>query len=382
MKYTLITILVFCLVMQGCKDRIEDSQVITVDLTGKPDVTKFNLNDYVTDLKLIRLEANDSSLIRRFSGYVGEKYVISMEREKVLLFNSDGEFLQTIARRGKGPNEFTQIDVWVVDENENFFLFHDDRKSYIFKYNLNNQQPEENIQFEEHGSLSRMVLINDTTLSILPGMFSEYGYLFFNQTLNGQITGGIAKENVPHPGAWAGTSPVFKKSFDNWLIYQPSESDTVFRIDGTKIFPAYLFLVEKPQKSGDVTTGTSASYVNSDKNLLFIAKTEYESTVSPMNASINITGGEFIVVDLKTLESSKIDTFSLEFMDMELAVPGVSFPDKNRIVIVYQAVAFKKEIDKALNREDIAAGKKERLMQLNSEISENDNPIIISGRWK
>ena len=119
-----------------------------------------------------------------------------------------------------------------------------------------------------------MVLINDTTLSILPGMFSEYGYLFFNQTLTGQITGGIAKENVPHPGAWAGTAPVFKKSFDNSIMYQPSESDTVFRIDGTKIIPVYSFLVEKPQKSGDVSTGTTASYVNSDKNLLFVSKAE------------------------------------------------------------------------------------------------------------
>lgn len=382
MKYTLFTILVYCLVMQGCKDRIGDSQIITVDMTGKPDGAKFNLNEYVTDLKLIRLETNDSSLIRRFNGYVGEKYVISLEREKVLLFNSDGEFLCTIARRGKGPGEFTQLDGWGVDENENFFLFHDDRKNYIFNYDLNNQQPGGNIPFEEHGSLSRMVLINDTTLSILPGMFSEYGYLFFNQTLTGQITGGIAKENVPHPGAWAVTAPVFKKSFDNSIMYQPSESDTVFRIDGTKIIPVYSFLVEKPQKSGDVSTGTTASYVNSDKNLLFVSKAEYESTISPMSASVNIIGGEFIVVDLKTLKSSKIDSFSLEFMDLELDVPGVSFPDKNRIIIVYQAVVFKKQIEEAIKREDIAAGKKERLLQLNNEISEDDNPIIITGRWK
>lgn len=382
MKYTLITILIFSLALGGCKNQTDDTHLISVDITSRPNDLQINLNEYVDDLKIVRLESNDSSLISSFSGHVGEKYIISIERDRVLLFNSEGEFSHAIAKRGKGPGEYTQIDAWAVDENENFFLYHDIRKNYICNYNLNNQRLEENIPFEDHGSLSRMVLINDTVLSILPGMFAEYGYLFFNQTLTGQIKGGITKENVPHPGAWAGRSAIFKRTYDNSIIFQPSESDTVFRIDGTEMLPVYYLLVDKPQKNGNVTTGSFASYLHSDKNILLIVKSGFESTITPNSSSISTTGSEYISVDLETMKRSKIDQFSLEIMDMELDVSNISFPKLNQVVITYQAVDFKKNIDAAIKSADANGLKKERLMQLNSEISENDNPILITGKWK
>ncbi len=383
MKYTLIPILIFFLALEGCKNQVEDTQIISVDMTSRPnDLLQLHLNEYISELKVTRLETNESSLISSFSGHVGEKYIISIERDRVLLFNSNGEFSRAIAKRGKGPGEYTQIDAWAVDENENFFLYHDIRKNYIFNFNLNNQRLEENIPFEDHGLLSRMVLINDTVLSILPSLFSEYGYLFFNQTITGQIKGGITKENVPHPGAWAGRSAIFKKTFDNSIMFQPSESDTVFRIDGTEMLPVYYLLVEKPHKNGNVTTGSFASYLYSDKNLLLIVKGVFESKITPNSSSIRMTGAEYIWIDFKTMKPSKIDQFSLEIMDMELKVSNISFPKMNQILIKYQAMDFKKNINEALKREDVNGRKKERLMQLNSEISENDNPILITGTWK
>jgi len=72
----------------------------------------------------------------------------------------------------------------------------------------------------------------------------------------------------------------------------------------------------------------------------------------------------------------------LEVMDVELKVPYINSPRKNQILITCQAVDFKKMIDKTIKKENVTDSKKEKLMQLNSEISENDNPIIIKGTWK
>ena len=279
MKNHVIYIVLFLLAIQGCKSPVENSQIATVDLTIKPTTLQFNLNEYVDNLKIIRLESNDSALIRYFSGYVGEKHIISIENDKVILFNSKGKFVRTITKRGKGPKEYTQIDAWNVDENENFFLYHNIRKNYICKYNLNNQQFEENIPFEEHGYLRQIVLINDTIISILPGMFSKYGYLFFNQTISGQVTGGITKENIPQQGIWSGRSPIFKMALDNSIIFQPSESDTIFKIDGSKMIPIFSFLVKKPKKSGNLTTGSDMSYLYSDKKQLLISKSGYDKVL-------------------------------------------------------------------------------------------------------
>lgn len=227
-----------------------------------------------------------------------------------------------------------------------------------------------------------MILINDTTLSILPNMFAEYGYLFFNQTISGQIIGGIKKENIPHPDVWAGRSPIFKLSFDNSITFQPSESDTLFRINGTKMVPVYSLLLEKPRISRGKTSGSEVSYLYSDKNRLFFAETEYESINTPTNASINITGEDYLSFDLKTLDISNIDHFSLESIDMDLKAADVHFYNMNQIIIVYQAMDFKKIIDEVIKRESVTESKKEWLRKIKSEISENDNPIIITGKWK
>jgi hypothetical protein len=381
MKNYLIFIVIFLLVLKGCKSPVEDSQVVTIDLTDKSGTMKLNLNEYVDDLRIVRLESNDSALIRSFSGYVGEKHIISVERDKIILFTSKGEFVRIITKRGKGPGEFTQIDTWIVDEQENFLLYHDIRKNYICKYNLNNLQLEEDVPFEDHGYLSQIVLINDSTFSILPSMFSEYGYLFFNQTISGQVTGGIPKENIPHPGTWAGRSPLFKPGFDNTIIFQPSESDTVFKIEGTQMIPIFSFTVEKPQISGYVTTGSDVFYLYSDKNQLLIGKSGYKSIVTPTSSSISTTESEYLSVDLKTLKTYRLAPIIIEIMDVELEVSYINFPKKNQILITYQAVDFKKMIDETIKREDMTDSKKERLMQLNSEISDNDNPVIITGTW-
>ena len=227
MKTINILLILFCLIVVSCSTDGVDSDVITIDLTRNIDATYLNLNEYVSDLKLIRLETTENSLIRRFNGYVGDRYILAIENDNVLQFSSDGKFIRTIAKRGKGPDEFNQIDAWTVDEDEQYFLFHDVRRDAIYKYDLENNLMSESIPFEDKGYLSKIVLVNDSIISILPGMFSEHGYLYFNQSTSGRIINGIKKEIVEHPGAWAGSSPVFKKTIDNSIVFQPSESDTI-----------------------------------------------------------------------------------------------------------------------------------------------------------
>ena len=124
------------------------------------------------------------------------------------------------------------------------------------------------------------------------------------------------------------------------------------------------------------------SYLYSDKNQLLISKSGYESKIAGTSLSINTTGLELLSVDLKTMKTRKLDPIFLDVMDIELEVPYINFPRKNQILITYQAVYFKKMINKTIKRKNVTDSKKERLMQLNNEISENDNPIIITGTWK
>ncbi len=382
MKTSLFAILMIFIALASCNNQVENTQLITVDMTGSLNTLPLHLNDYVSDLKVTRLETNNGSFINYFSGHVGDKYIISTIGDQVLLFNIDGGFICTIANKGKGPGEYTQIDAWAVDDNEKRFLYHDIGKDYIYQFDLSNQQAAENIPFKDHGYLSEMILLNDSVLSILPDVSSEYGYLFFNQTITGQITGGIAKENVPHQGFWTGMPDVFKQNSDQSIMIHQSESDTVFSIQGTEISPEYVLLVEATQKSGDKTNGISASFVHQDESLLLFAKRRYESIIRPNSQSVRIFNPEYIMVDLNTMITSEVDKLSLEISGMDLDVFELSVPSHDRVFISYQALHFKNMIEDFLKSEDVSDSQKEILEQLNSEISEYDNPIIISGKWK
>ena len=382
MKPTLIAILIIFLAIAGCKSQVENTELITVDMTGSLNTMTLHLNDYVIDLKMARLETNNNSIISYFSGHVGDKFIISVRRENILLFDSDGAFICTIAKEGRGPGEYSQIDAWTVDEDEKFFLYHDVGKDYICRFDLSNHHAAENIPFKDHGSLSEMLLLNDSVISIMPHRFSEYGYVFFNQTIGGQVIDGVAKENEPFEGLWTRLSDVFKLNYDHSIMFQESESDTVFSIQGTDISPECVLLVGATQKIGDKTKGTSAKFLHKDENLLLIAKRQYESILKPNSQSLTIYSPDYIVFDHETMKTSKIEKFSLEILGMELDVFELSFPGRDRVFISYQALHFKNMIEDVLKSEDVSDSQKIILEQLNSDISEYDNPIIISGKWK
>ena len=115
--------------------------------------------------------------------------------------------------------------------------------------------------------------------------------------------------------------------------------------------------------------------------MILLFKIGYESTVTLTSASTNIGDTENLLFDLKSRKTNKLDSLILEIEDLVLNIPYINFPDKNQMVLTYQALEFKNIINKALSNKNISEAKREKLTQLNSQIFENDNPIIITGKW-
>lgn len=377
--------LCFVLFILGCKqsnwvDAPED--IFNIDLTKKYDDIPFKLSDLSDDIKFVRLETNKNSLLSNFRGFVGDKYIISIGYKKVLQFSADGKYICTIAIKGRGPMEFHQIDAWAVDDNEHFLFYHDYSKNYINKYNLDSFKFERKIPFEENGDLSSMLSINDSTLAILPNMFAKYGYLYFYQSHTGRILEGIKKEPVPHPGAWAGRTPIFVKTANNSILFQPSETDTVYRIEGSEIEPVISLMVEKPQKSGDKTTGFNISFQHMDNNRIFLCKSGYESIVTPNSSSIKSLDVENLVFYKNNNTIHRISRIYNDYLGIQLNTPYIYFPQHNRFIVQYQALDFKKLLEDAIKEGILPENKINSFKKLNSEISESDNPILITGKCR
>ena len=228
-----------------------------------------------------------------------------------------------------------------------------------------------------------MLSINDSTLAILPNMFAKYGYLYFYQSHAGRILEGIKKEPVPHPGAWAGRTPVFVKTENNSILFQPSETDTVYRIEGSEIEPVISLTVEKPRKSGDKTTGFNISFLHMDNDRIFLVKSGYEKIIKPNYSRIKSLDAENLVFYKNNHTLHRISHIYNDYLGIQINIQYINFSQNNQFIIVqYQAIAFKKLLEDAIKDIKLPEEKIISLKKLNSEISENDNPIFITGKCR
>lgn len=369
------------LILSGCQVKpppTEDS-IIKIDLTGTRHDIPFSINDITHDLRLIKLEANSNSFIKYFNGYIGKSYIISLNQEKVILFESNGTYKTIISSYGRGPKDFEGIDGWDVDKDEKYFLFHSYGRNYINKYNLRTNNFEDNIPFRNMGRITNLQVLNDTLICILPYMYANYGYVFFYQNFSGQILTGVKKDPVSHKGPRAGKTPVFKKTADNSIIYQPSESDTVFKIVGNELKPIISITNKKPQQKGDLTYGSNISFLNICGNNIILHKADFEILQTYNSVSINVLKHDYIVYDSEKNVVSYMNPFSLEYSGIQIKIPSlINYINDNQFVASYQALEFKNYFNDALKIE-FDNSRRKQITNTYNQVSENDNPIIITG---
>lgn len=353
-----------------------------IDFTGNYGETDINLDSYLDHMKITRLETNENTYLRNFTGFVSEKCIISVDYDKIILFSTEGKYLTSISKKGKGPGEFTQIDAWTVSDNEGILYYHDYSKNYIYKYDLEKHSLENNIPFEDKGFLSSLVWMNDTTLAVLPSLFTNYGYLYFFQSTSGKILDGIEKEPVPHPGTWAGASPIFTKKDNNSILFKPSESDTIFHIQGTNMSPGIVLKLNKPQTTGDKTVEEYAQLIYSDEDKMILKKNEVEKTVTEMSVSIKTLDNEYFLYETASQSLKKINEIKFDYNGIELDIPNLNFYQNSRFWISMLAIDFKELIEENMAKSNRTEAEISELKKLNNLISMDDNPVILSGSLK
>lgn len=380
-----VFLLSLLLLSYGCQRPYKtdtSDEMIVIDLTKKHEKISLKLEDFLDDIRLIRLETNEHSLLSHFYGYVGDQYIIAMDRDRVLLFSANGRYIRTIAQKGKGPGEFNQIDAWDVDDSEQFLYYHDVGKNYIYKYNLSQGKYEEPIPFSNKGFLGGMVSVNDTLLTILPGMFSGYGYLYFYQTTKGEITTGKEKDPVPHPGAWAGSGPILSKATNNSTFLQPADCDTVYIINEGGMQAHISFVVPSPRKTGAVTEGTRGRLMLHGPDWVLINKADYRTEITSSSANINSSGSETLFYNTKEKNIHTIGSLYYDYLGIEINNPNFLYSMDKHVVIQFPAIGLQDIIKETLENNKLPASKENKLMQLYSEISDNDNPVLIAGTMK
>lgn len=123
-KTLILLIFIGLILLTSCNQQTSNEQesLLTIDLSSPVASIILPLTDIADNIQMSRLETGDDCLVSNFRGFVGEKHIISFEREKILQFSADGAFIREIMHEGKGPNEYSYIGAWDVDKAERFLI--------------------------------------------------------------------------------------------------------------------------------------------------------------------------------------------------------------------------------------------------------------------
>ncbi len=112
--FTLVLLALFSCQNDSHKDFIIDLEK-AIDVSSSKD----SLSSLIESYRIVQLETSPDCLIGRINKVVkvNSLFFIKTSGEKLLLFDSEGNYLRKIGMKGNGPGEYVQISDFAVNEN-------------------------------------------------------------------------------------------------------------------------------------------------------------------------------------------------------------------------------------------------------------------------
>lgn len=163
-----IFIIISFIFFTSCDNSIKTEHVesIKVDLKSKP--VEIEFDDYFSSKKAIALETNEKSIfskIDRISFYDNKIFILDRKLNSVLVFKENGSFLYKINNIGRGPQEYTGLMDFAIDEKNQKIILYTHRPYGLYIHKLD-------------GSFVKKVILKDLYINL--GVID--GEIFFLNT--------------------------------------------------------------------------------------------------------------------------------------------------------------------------------------------------------
>jgi hypothetical protein len=375
-----LLILFFFLI--SCTDRNSKKSFPAIDLENPNNARDLYLSELLSDIHIVRLETSDEILLGQNTNYlVGEKYIITIDYDKILQFSNTGKFLKTLAKAGKGPDEFMRADAFALDE-KNDILYINHRGDYhnIIVFDLNNGSRVKRFPSGVDNIISKIIVLNDSVLTIVPRMNKDFNLYYL--TTSGEILNGIAPPEVKGIGLETSIEKV-----QNEIYYMPKEYDTLYLLNGTTCNPYCFFHVEDRFTFENNETGNFV-YLSANAPGFMIANKAHarirlndDGETYSMNADklarYFINKNDFSVCEIKDFSNDFLG-FDEDFDPWNTYL----FITNDLGFVSYSSFELKQKIEKTLETKRLDNVVKQRISLLNQRIIENDNPVLVIGKLK
>lgn len=376
-----IKIAIFLLLVTSCTEK-KIRPVPIADLQNPVKSTEIKLSELLEEIRVIRLETRDSILLGQNTNYlISNKYVISIDQNKILQFSNDGSFIRILAKAGKGPGEFQRAEAFALDDkNEILYINHRGDSRNITCYDLNTGQRIRRISTGVENLISQIVITGDSTLGIVPRMNNEYNFYYLSTS--GNFISGITPPRAKNIGL---ETSIFR--VNNRVLYIPKEYDTLYLINKNACFPYCFFKIENRFSYDNNEIGNFVYLSSTAPEFLIANKVHARIKLNPDGEtfSMNADKQTRYLVRTKDFSVYEISGFYNDFLGIREKADQWNnyFSITNGFgYISYSSFELKQKIKEILisGKIDIQAGK--RISDLNEQVNENDNPVLVVGALK
>lgn len=379
MKKTVIFFTI-CLTLFDCSSEKKSIPIVNLRNTSRTKV--LNLSEMLGDIYIVRLETSDEVLLGQNTRYlVSEKFIVTIDNDKILQFSGKGKFIKTLAKAGKGPDEFTKVDAFALDgEKDILYIYHRGDSKNIIVYNLNSGERIKRIPTGVDNLISQMIVSDDTVLAIIPRMNKEYNLYYLSTS--GRILNGIAPPREKGIGLESSIIKVV-----NNLYFMPKEYDTLYLMNNTSKEPYCYFNIEDRFTYENHEIGNFV-YLSVNAPKFMIANKAHARIEMNFGAETFTMNGDKVTlywIDKKDFSVSEITGFYNDFFGIDEKFD----PWQNYLSISndlafksYSSFDLKQLIKKTLELEKLDKTIKNRISTLNDQMNDNDNPILVVGKLK
>jgi hypothetical protein len=222
-----------------------------VDFDNCKTNVNLKLSDLIEDCWLIPLETTQNSVLGRFINVINltGEYIIIADENGVYKFSKEGNFINKILKRGRGPGEISGSCRYFYDKKDNVLFIEDGiaGNDFISRYDLNSEKYLPSIKKCFTGPWYDFVLYQDTLI-----MGSVQGlsrgdtnpYAVFIQNFEGTLIDGI-KSNKTFKITRNDLNDVALQRFfiitgDKSIHFVYNQDDTIFSLKNDNSLSVYL----------------------------------------------------------------------------------------------------------------------------------------------
>ena len=322
-------------------------------------VEQIKFSDLADDIEVVRLESPDPALIEYVQNLsISENYILIHEggyQKPYKLFDRQGRFIGQVGSVGNGPLEYRSVsDAQMSETNKEIYLMPFSRAQEILCYNLEGK-PLRALPLAHTDIDKPKFFIDNNTITVFQLPLGNKSVVAFRQDMQGQLIDAIPA--LPHTHAQSYDDEIFVNNFDgkNSLNYTPIDTLFVYNAQRNRLVPTfYAQFSEEP--------APIHSYAE-----------------WPGYYRVWVYGHEkSILVDKQAKKA-----FHFELINDLWGLPTQSYRIRdNHFILIYDAHRLLELIEEHINKPEISEKAKQQMKLLQTQLDEEDNPILLIGKLK